>query len=290
MSALPHDQERVPPKERIIVTALKSRVRVEGVYDAIEWTVQNRARVESIGSSLYTLVLMSLLDQGIELTSTHLSQGFINACFRACCASEPGGCSPKKATYAARPRLFNEQKWRSNNARDPSETALDWQLRVDTASRRCRGDRDVVIKLICFHRIDPPRAATSAGYGCSTGVCMACLVQDTTHDECGGKTLQGSVGQRLVDDDRSQTEEGASVGDQRSAPTAVVEKYRDPRYAETHLVLPAGESNEGDQRPRSSPTCHVQLTDGSAGWSVSVQQSRARCTGPRTSSEAPCWA
>jgi hypothetical protein len=57
------EEEEVPPKERIIVTSLKSKVRVDGVYEAIEWTVQNRAMVESIGSSLYTLVLTDLLDR-----------------------------------------------------------------------------------------------------------------------------------------------------------------------------------------------------------------------------------
>jgi hypothetical protein len=47
----------IPPKERIIMTALKSKVSIKGVYEAIEWTVQNRARIETIGSSLFTLVL-----------------------------------------------------------------------------------------------------------------------------------------------------------------------------------------------------------------------------------------
>jgi hypothetical protein len=43
------------------VTALKSKVSIKGVYEAIEWTVQNRARIETIGSSLSTLVLTKLL-------------------------------------------------------------------------------------------------------------------------------------------------------------------------------------------------------------------------------------
>ena len=128
------EEEEVPPKERTIVTALKSKVQVEGVYETIEWTVQHRARVESIGSSLYTLVLTDLLDRGVELAEPHLSQGFINACFRACCATHPGG-QPPTATYGACPRLCCEKKWRAANT-DESLSAAGFQGLLDAAAQQ----------------------------------------------------------------------------------------------------------------------------------------------------------
>jgi hypothetical protein len=128
------EEEDIPPQERIIVTALKSKVRVEGVYETIEWTVQNRARVESIGSSLSTLVLTDLLDRGVELVEPHLSQGFSNACFRACCTIHPGD-QPPMATYGACPRLVSEKKWRPANT-DESLTAAGFQGLLDAAAQQ----------------------------------------------------------------------------------------------------------------------------------------------------------
>jgi hypothetical protein len=133
-------EEEIPPDERIVVTALKSKISVHGVYEAIEWTVQNRARVETIGSSLFTLVLTKLLDEGVELSETHLSQGFINACFRACCATQVGQVPPK-VKYGANPRRFDEKKWRRENA-DLSLGAEQFQARLDSAFQQHTSDRE----------------------------------------------------------------------------------------------------------------------------------------------------
>ena len=111
---------------------------MHGVYEAIEWTVQNRARVETIGSSLFTLVLTKLLDEGVELSETHLSQGFINACFRACCATQVGQVPPN-VKYGANPRRFDEKKWRRENA-DVSLGAEEFQARLDSAFQQHTSD------------------------------------------------------------------------------------------------------------------------------------------------------
>jgi hypothetical protein len=91
MSTWVEEVEETPPQDRIIVTALKSKVQMDGVYEVIERTNQNRALVESVGSSLYTRVLTTLLGQGVELTEVHLNHGLINTCFRACCTTQSEG-------------------------------------------------------------------------------------------------------------------------------------------------------------------------------------------------------
>lgn len=131
-------------KESVIVTALKSKVRLEGLYEEIEWTVQNRARIETIGSSLYTLILKDLIQKKVPLREAHLSQGFINACFRACCATEPGG-TPPKAKYGARPRLFQETKWRTEHA-DTSMDSAQFQVLVDAAASERATTRDTIFE------------------------------------------------------------------------------------------------------------------------------------------------
>jgi hypothetical protein len=42
------EEEEVAPKERVVMTALKSHVRLQGVYKGIESIVQTRSRIESL--------------------------------------------------------------------------------------------------------------------------------------------------------------------------------------------------------------------------------------------------
>jgi hypothetical protein len=136
------EEEEVFPKEKVIVTALKSHLQLHGVYEAIESTIQTRSRIETLGSSLYTLVLTGLMDQGIQLTETHLSQGLINACFRACCATQAKPVPPK-ATYKACPRVFDEKKWRAENA-DDSISPAQFQVLVDDATQQRASKRQAI--------------------------------------------------------------------------------------------------------------------------------------------------
>jgi hypothetical protein len=50
-----------------------------------------------------------------------------------------------KATYSARPRLFNERKWRTDNHKHVGETGVDFQMRIDTAPQRWAEARQEVI-------------------------------------------------------------------------------------------------------------------------------------------------
>jgi hypothetical protein len=83
-------RRRSPPQDRIIVTALKSKVQIDGVYEVIERTNQNRALVESVGSSLYTRVLTTLLGQGVRADRSP-SEPWIDQYLLPCLLYDPIG-------------------------------------------------------------------------------------------------------------------------------------------------------------------------------------------------------
>jgi hypothetical membrane protein len=74
------EEEEVAPKERVVMTALKSHVRLQGVYKGIESIVQTRSRIESLGSSLFTMVLLRLMDQGVYPANEDPSESRMHQC------------------------------------------------------------------------------------------------------------------------------------------------------------------------------------------------------------------
>jgi hypothetical protein len=166
---------------------LKSHLQLHGVYEAIESTIQTRSRIETLGSSLYTLVLTGLMDQGIQLTETHLSQGLINACFRACCATQAKRVPPK-VKYSACPRVFDEKKWRAENA-DDSISAAQFQVLVDDATQQRVSKRQAI-----FASYQLIETTLQKEQGTRTRrFHMAGVSQLDKYCECSGKKIQSGV-------------------------------------------------------------------------------------------------
>ena len=63
---------------------------MDGVYEVIERTNQNRALVESVGSSLYTRVLTTLLGQGVRADRSP-SEPWIDQYLLPCLLYDPIG-------------------------------------------------------------------------------------------------------------------------------------------------------------------------------------------------------
>jgi hypothetical protein len=114
--------------QRVIVTALKNKVRVPEILDVIEHVVQQRSKAESLASSMYTLFMLSELSTDTTLAESHLDQAVINACLRAVCVRGNASC-PSVIKFGTSTRCWKD----SNCTRRDDENEQKFQLRFDTS-------------------------------------------------------------------------------------------------------------------------------------------------------------